>query len=322
MKRCVAATAVFGLLLASFAPPAGAIYHLAVIDQVMTSYNGHADQQFIDIRMLNVAQNFVMNSVLAAFDANGNYINDVLVVPADVANSGVGVHWLVATAAFQTGTGLTPDFIMPPGILPTGGGMVCFGGGGGVAPAAPGSWSRTIFTNYVDCVAYGSYHGPTNLHIGNPTPIAPDGHSIRRVNSTNNNDNDFVCGNPADPTSNAPNSVSLPATTPCPGPNIDHFKCYKIKKDMLATFPATVTDVDQFGTATDEIKKAFLWCNPATTNGGPILDGADHLLCYKIKGDQFEPNPHLSTTNQFGTSTLFAKKPFLLCVPGNKTIIP
>jgi len=103
---------------------------------------------------------------------------------------------------------------------------------------------------------------------------------------------------------------------------LDHYKCYKIKKDSIAAPPPTVADVDQFGTTTDTVSKPFLWCNPVSKNGSGIIDPIDHLLCYKIKGDAPNPPPHLETTNQFGTSTLFAKKPFLLCVPGTKAIIP
>jgi len=321
MRRHLVAVTLFVLALVCVSAPAGAVFHLAVIDEVMTSYGGNPNVQFIEIRMLGTLQNFVFNSVLAAFDANGNYINDILVVPANVTNSGNGVRWLVGTAAFQTATGLTPDFPMPAGILPTGGGMVCFGGGGGIAPAPPNSWSRTDFPSYVDCVAYGSYSGPTNVHTGNPTPIAPDGHSIQRIHQTNDNKNDFACGNPADPTTNAPASASMSATAPCPAAGLDHFKCYKIKKDTLVN-PEAAATVDQFSNETVSIKKAFLWCNPVSKDGGAIIDATDHLLCYKIKGAKLDPAPHIASTNQYGLQTLFAKKPFLLCVPGSKVIIP
>lgn len=102
---------------------------------------------------------------------------------------------------------------------------------------------------------------------------------------------------------------------------LDHFKCYKIKKDNVL-FPPNASLTDQFGTEVVEIKKGFLWCNPVSKNGGPITAPADHLFCYKIKGANPVSFPHLATTNQFGAQTLFAKKPFLLCVPGTKSIIP
>jgi hypothetical protein len=98
---------------------------------------------------------------------------------------------------------------------------------------------------------------------------------------------------------------------------LDHFKCYKVKK-VTTPFPPTANLVDQFSAVNAEIKKAFLWCNPVSKNGGLINDPADHLLCYKIKADKQEIQ--VSTTNQFGVSTVVAKKAFLMCVPGDKTL--
>src|SRR5580765_1141025 len=140
---------VIGVLAAVlWSGSASALFHLAVIDEVMTSYGGDPNVQFIEIRMLAGSQNFVQNSVLAAFDNTGAYINDILVVPATVPNSGANIRWIVGTSAFVTASApLAVDFVMPAGILPTAGGMVCFGGGGGILPAPPGSWSRTTFSN-------------------------------------------------------------------------------------------------------------------------------------------------------------------------------
>lgn len=198
--------------------PSNGLFHLAVIDEVVTSYNGDPTAQFIEVRMLGALQNFVTNSVFAAFDSSGAYVGDILVVPSDVANAGAGVRWLVATTAFQTASGLAADFTMPSGILPSGGGMVCFGGGGGVAPAPPGSWSRTTFSNYVDCVAYGTYSGPSNPLIGSATTVNGDGHALQRVAQTNDNANDFQCSDALTPTNNAAATASLPSTTPCNPP--------------------------------------------------------------------------------------------------------
>ncbi len=102
---------------------------------------------------------------------------------------------------------------------------------------------------------------------------------------------------------------------------LDHYQCYKIKKDVIL-FPPTANLLDQFGSSVVSIKKGFLWCNPVSKNSEPIANNVDHLLCYKTKGPTLSPPPHVQTSNQFGVSTLFAKKPFLLCVPGDKTIIP
>lgn len=204
------------------APPSTqALFHFAVIDEVMTSYDGDADVQFVEIKMLTSAQNLVRNSVLGAFDADGNFIGDVLVVPGNVANSGTNVRWLMATADFATVSGLTPDFVMPAG-LPTGGGMVCWGAPG-VLPPNPATWDHSNPLNYVDCLAYGDYNGPGNLLIGTnpgdfPAPNDADGHSLQRVSETNRNAVDFVCSEAATPTKNDGASASLPATTPCAPP--------------------------------------------------------------------------------------------------------
>lgn len=102
---------------------------------------------------------------------------------------------------------------------------------------------------------------------------------------------------------------------------LDHYQCYKLKKDAI-TFPPSANVTDQFGSTVVDIKKGFLWCNPVSKNGEPVANLVDHLLCYKTKGPNLVPPVHLSSVNQFGVQTLFAKKPFLLCVPGDKTVIP
>jgi hypothetical protein len=54
--------------------------------------------------------------------------------------------------------------------------MVCFGGGGGLVAQNPPDWDRTA-SHYVDCVAYGTYAGPSNARTGAPTQLNGDGHS-------------------------------------------------------------------------------------------------------------------------------------------------
>ncbi len=204
------------LVLVSVPRPSHAIFHFSVIDEIMTSYGGDPNVQFVEIKMLAIVQRFVRDTVLGAFDPNGAYLGDVLIVPGDVVNNGPGVRWLMATEEFQTLTGLTPDFLMPA-TLPSGGGMVCWGapGPGSFIPD-PNSWDHSDPNQYVDCVAYGSYSGPANALIGNPTPLNADGHSLVRSSETNDNETDFGCGDPATPENNAPQSAPLIATTPCP----------------------------------------------------------------------------------------------------------
>ncbi len=209
--------ALWALVLTGFlalAPSgASAVFHVAVINEVMTSYNGSPNVQFVEIKMLGSFQNLVTNTVLGAFDASGAYLGDVLIVPGNVANHGRDVTWLMGTTMFQQVSGLQPDFIMPAG-LPTGGGMVCWGAPGISAPL-PGTWDHTIETNYVDCLAYGSYSGPSNLLIGTPTTDLPEGHSLTRINETRDNATDFLCSDPATPTRNTGTAASLVASIPC-----------------------------------------------------------------------------------------------------------
>ncbi len=202
------------LVLVSAPRPSHAIFHFSAIDEIMTSYGGDPNVQFVEIRMADVLQNGVTDTVLGAFGPNGTYLGDVLRMTTFVVNYGPDVRWLMATAAFKTLSGLTPDFLMPA-TLPTGGGMVCWGAPGISAPD-PNSWDHSDPNQYVDCVAYGSYSGPANALIGNPTPLNADGHSLVRSSETNDNETDFGCGDPATPENNAPQSAPLIATTPCP----------------------------------------------------------------------------------------------------------
>jgi hypothetical protein len=203
-----------GALLAGLPERAQGVFHAAVIDEVLTSFDGDPDKQFVEMRMLASLQNFVEDSVFAAFDAQGNYVGDILVVPADVSQSGAGTRWLIATLSFSQAVGIVPDFEIGPRALPVGGGMICFGGGGGISPADPMSWSRTNFNTYVDCIAYGSYSGPSNSRIGTPTALNGDGHSLQRTTNTRDNASDFTCAN-LTPENNAGEMVEVEASDSC-----------------------------------------------------------------------------------------------------------
>jgi hypothetical protein len=96
--------------------------------------------------------------------------------------------------------------------------MVCWGAPEGLLPPAnPSSWEHDNPANYIDCLAYGTYSGP-NPQGGTPTPLDADGHSLVRIDETDDNATDFACGDPATPTNNAGGSAELEATIPCPEP--------------------------------------------------------------------------------------------------------
>src|SRR5262245_59106574 len=117
--RRICPAVIVGLFALCLARTAGAVFHVAVIDEVLTSYNGDPNVQFIEIRMLANFQGAVAHSVFAAFDSTGTYVGDILEVPVNVPNAGTDVRWLIGTAAFTTTSVLPPDFQMPSGILPT-----------------------------------------------------------------------------------------------------------------------------------------------------------------------------------------------------------
>jgi hypothetical protein len=150
-------------------------------------------------------QQFVEGTKLSAFGADGSFTEVVLTVNGDVAGGG-GRSWIMGTAAFQAASGLAPDFVFAPG-LPVGGGMICWG-----LPL-----QESDPADYVDCVAYGTYTGPGNIHTSSPNPISPEGHSLRRIADGNDSSADFVCSDPAAPENNAGATASMPATTPCDG---------------------------------------------------------------------------------------------------------
>jgi hypothetical protein len=92
-----------------------------------------------------------------------------------------------------------------------------------------------------------------------------------------------------------------------------HYECYKAKK-VTTPFPATVSLVDSLGGAqTAKVHKAFLYCNPVSKDGSVISDPAGGAVCYKITAAK--PEATVNTTNQFGATSIVAKKAFLLCVP-------
>jgi hypothetical protein len=198
---------------------AGASFHVSVIDEVATSVGGDTSQQFVEVRMLASGQTAVANSVLAAFDARGAYLGDVLVVPANVAGAGAGLRWIMATQAFQDAHAFAADFTIPPGVLPVADGMVCWGAPGTVPPD-PASWSHDDPTRYVDCVAYGRFCGASPG--GAPVAATPADHSLVREGTARFTNADFACSPTLTPRNNDGSEIAL-AGAPCAP--LDAFLC-------------------------------------------------------------------------------------------------
>jgi hypothetical protein len=200
------ASALLGLtVLLSAAAPSRALFHISVISEIMSGVGADTSLQFVEVEMKFGSQNFVKNARLTAFSCDGRTATPLLLVPSDVASSGLGVRWIAATASFAAAAGNTPDFTLAAGI-DAHCGMVCWGApvGSDFKPVDPSTWDLSDPTKYVDCVAYGPYTGTLGTHSGMPTPLTPgDGvHSLTRQTDTDDNQADFALACPT-PTNDA-----------------------------------------------------------------------------------------------------------------------
>lgn len=198
-------------LAALLAPsPSRAFFHESEIDEIMLGVGADATAQYVEIRTTYPAQTISAHSRLVAFGCDGTMASVLLEVPGNVCNGATGARWSMGTAAFASATGVTPDFTFAPATLPACG-MICWGGGGGrvVAPENPPTWDITDLSNYIDCVAYGSYTGPTKPTSGTPSTLPPGNGamSLTRIGNANGNATDFALAAPS------PGSQGCPVTT-------------------------------------------------------------------------------------------------------------
>src|SRR5881397_1581930 len=119
---------VVSLIVLFTAVPSRALFHLAVIDEVMARLGSDTTTQYVEIRMLSANQNLVAHSRLTAFNCNGSTHTVLLEVPSNVTNQGAGVRWIMAHKS-PIG-GITPDLTWTTGTIPTDCGMVCWGAPG------------------------------------------------------------------------------------------------------------------------------------------------------------------------------------------------
>lgn len=74
----------------------------------------------------------------------------------------------------------------------------------------------------------------------------------------------------------------------------------------------------------DRLIRIAALCFVFDKNGEGVLNPSDHLTCYKVKGPKLakQDRPAVEVANQFGSLPLEVRKPFLLCVPSTKTVLP
>jgi hypothetical protein len=97
---------------------AQASFHFMQIEQVIGGVGGDTTQQAIQLRQRSGNQNLMSFARLRAFDAGGTNAVMLIDMTTDVGNTAGGSRILVATQAFATAQGITPDFVMDP--IPTG----------------------------------------------------------------------------------------------------------------------------------------------------------------------------------------------------------
>lgn len=261
-----------------------AAFHLAVIDEVMSGYGGDPNVQFVEIRMISSGQNVTAHAILGYFNGDGSYGGDILELPGNVAGS--SGRYVIASTGFASAAGITPEFTFAPVSLPATG-MVCFGGGGGVLPLNPPTWTRTTMTNWIDCVPYGGYAGPpikngpaTALGLGDGT------NSLTRVSDTDNTSADFALACPAPEANtkavgfNHDNHIDLPPTKPFDDltwPNSDLLGdgCGDADDDN-----DNMSDVNELALPGASCPSATAATDPlkADTDGDRVLDGPECAL--------------------------------------------
>lgn len=112
--------AVQGLVLVALAAsPSFASFHFMQIEQPIGGVCGDVSQQAVQLRMRAAGQNQVSGSRVNGFDAAG--MNAVLLhdMTTDVTGATLGSRVLLATAAFASAQGITPDFTLTAPIPAT-----------------------------------------------------------------------------------------------------------------------------------------------------------------------------------------------------------
>jgi Ca2+-binding RTX toxin-like protein len=212
MNRClirvVLAAALAVTSIASFAPSAGATYHLNLIREVHEGTGG-ATGDYVVLQAIADGENLVTGRHIVTYDGGGGVFSD-FTFPSNVPNGQSQRTILVANDASVAGA----DFIAPGALnVINTGGTVCY--------------TDTSITVGIDCVAYG---GPATMHPSPPpspygtrlSATLGAGQSIVRTISrgcptaldvaddTNDSAADFAIAPPI-----GRNNAATPTETPC-----------------------------------------------------------------------------------------------------------
>ena len=151
------------------------------LDEIVGSWQGDVEIQYVELRMLADGQNAVAGVAAVVFDdATGSIDNRrAYIFPYSVARGVAGAKILLATTRARDLAGVPIDYPLPTGFLRPTAGRVCFAvdSGEGFVP--------------IDCVAYGAYKGD-NLTFGPPITRTPDNRALQRVRLDGRNRGDWT----------------------------------------------------------------------------------------------------------------------------------
>jgi hypothetical protein len=271
LRMLLVATMVL-VALAMWVLPAAATYDRMKVREVYASSGG---AQFIELQMYSPGQNQVQDHVVRVFDENGDILEE-LTFSSNVPNGADQATILLATTQAATQFGVTPDLTMGSPVIPAAGGKVCY----------------DILT--LDCVSWGTYHGP-HFATGTPHPGGiPEGQSIERkiaancptsledADDTGDSAYDFqvVASNP-EPNSATPNEIPCaPAGGPSPGKQAIQVLNLKTK---VKGGKVTVTGQLDRPDAGPVVKVSLLAKGSPFRKVGGAVDGLDAQTRFKVR---------------------------------------
>jgi hypothetical protein len=186
---------VFALALAGLnAQPAAATFHEMMIREVYPGSAAHPNSEYVELQMWSAGQNFVGGHSIGVYDPLGVPVGNAAFAQ-DVNGDANQSTLVLATPEAESELGFVADAGLAPGLLNPAGGAVC--------------WET------LDCVAWGSFSGPTKSPVGQPAAGGgiPDGMALRRTIEPG-------CATLLEPTDDRDDSAAdFAAVFPSPRPN-------------------------------------------------------------------------------------------------------
>ncbi|HEX6263267.1 MAG TPA: Calx-beta domain-containing protein [Actinomycetota bacterium] len=278
---------ILAVLVAALAllpvPPARAEVHLMKIAEVFAGVAAAPQAQYVELQMHALGQNFTNGAWIEVFDS-ANASQGTFTFTENQANGNNQSKILIATAEAEIFFGVDADLVMGSAAIPPAGGKVCF--------QAPGH-------GMIDCVAWGSYSGPSS-GVGIPFRAGegiPSGAAMERSlkgngtleagDDTNDSAVDFRFGLPA-PRNNGGGAGGAPGgALSFHGnllvPEADEVHLVPVQRLGLNEDPVTVNYLALGGSATDgldyhAVEGTLQWPNGDNDDASfnvEIIDDAD-----------------------------------------------